>query len=101
MSRRSVLSPAPLGPTTATASPEATRRFTSHSAVKWPYPVVTVFRSSMSAQDDLLAEGGLAHLRIIGGLQRSAFSDLLAVIEHHHPVDDAHQSGHDVLDPDD
>ena len=32
----SVVLPAPLGPTTATASPASTRRLTSHSAVKAP-----------------------------------------------------------------
>ena len=36
ITRRSVVLPAPLGPTTATASPGATRRLTSQSAVKWP-----------------------------------------------------------------
>ena len=36
ITRKSVVLPAPLGPTTATASPRSTRRATSHSAVKAP-----------------------------------------------------------------
>ncbi len=36
-----------------------------------------------------------------GNRARQPFRDLLAVVEHHHAVDDAHQHAHDVLDPDD
>ena len=36
MTRISVVLPAPLGPTTATASPAGDGRSTSHSAVNWP-----------------------------------------------------------------
>ena len=47
------------------------------------------------------AEIDLDDARIAGNRARQAFRDLLAVIEHHDAVDDAHQHAHDVLDPDD
>ena len=47
------------------------------------------------------AEIDLDHARIAGDLRRQPFGNLLAVIEHHHAIDHAHQHAHDVLDPDD
>ncbi len=48
-----VVLPAPLGPTTATASPASTRNYTSHNAVKCPYPAVTFLSSSTGAPESL------------------------------------------------
>src|SRR5262245_22681949 len=126
ITRISVVLPAPLGPTTATASPAATRRSTSQSAVNWPYPAVMPASSSIgsaaaggvaltparggatvrplpggSREHDLLAEVGLDDPRVLGHLARRPLGDLLAVVEHHHAVDHAHERGHDVLDPHD
>src|SRR5437867_6808116 len=118
--RISVVLPAPLGPMTPTASPRRTSSDTSNSAWKLPYPARTDFSSSMGGADVtrcpragasslrerrhrrvLGSEISLDDTRIARDLRRKALGDLLAVIEHHHAVDDAHQDPHDVLDPDD
>src|SRR5262249_46206053 len=48
-----------------------------------------------------LAQIHLDHPRILCDGRGRAFADLLAVVEHDHPIDDAHQHAHDVLYPDD
>src|SRR5262245_27504795 len=107
MTRMSVVFPAPFGPTTATASPASTRSDTSHNAVNCPYPAVTAVSWSTrtalggSREDDLLAEVRLDDAWVVGDVERSAVGDLLPVVEHDHPIDDAHERGHDVLDPHD
>src|SRR5256712_3409200 len=121
--RISVVFPAPLGPMTPTASPSRTSSDTSNSAWKLPYPARIDFSSSMGAADvtrrsrsgargtrarrhrghgrGLGPEIDLDDTRIARDLSRKALGDLLAMIEHHHAVYDAHQDPHDVLDPDD
>ena len=120
MTRISVVLPAPLGPMTPTASPWRTSSDTSKSA--WKVAVAGADRlrarawaRSLLSERPPVRRGGrrggrtrgvgaeidLDHARIAGDVGREALGDLLAVIEHHDPVDHPHQHAHDVLDPDD
>src|SRR2546425_1283513 len=56
---------------------------------------------SASCEHDLLAEIRLDDFGILRHLERLALGDLLAVIEHDHAIDHAHECRHDVLHPDD
>src|SRR5215471_12774042 len=96
MARRVVVLPAPLAPSRATIVPSSTFSDTPCSALTEPYDAWTSVSSSsaigLSPQvrvDDRLV---LAHLA------RGALGDLLAEVQHHHPVGDAHDQVHVVLD---
>src|SRR6267154_5819132 len=52
-------------------------------------------RIGIGAEIDLDDPGIVRHLA------RQAIGNLLAVVQHHHAIDHAHQYAHDVLDPDD
>ena len=102
ITRSSVVLPAPLGPTTATASPRSTRRRTSHSAVKCA--VAGGDRGELEqAHASTIFSPRYASITRGSSATSSGptLGDLLAVIEHDHAVHDAHERGHDVLDPHD
>ena len=56
---------------------------------------------ALEVQQDLAAEVGGDHRRILLHFRRRSFGDLLAVVEHEHAVADAHHELHVVLDQQD
>ncbi len=63
------------------------------------HPRVTLFGCFLQL-NLFMAEIHFYYSRIHGHFLGQAFGDFLAVIEHNHPVDHAHQDTHDVLHPD-
>src|SRR5664279_2915526 len=75
--------------------PSATSEY-SMPAIK---PPSTVSRKNPMVQSLMRgAEIGFDHVRVVSDLVRRAVADLLAVIEHHHPVADVHHHAHVVFD---
>src|SRR5687767_11770823 len=93
-----VVLPAPLGPIRLTISPRPTVSVTPDSTCRAPYPASTAISSSIGPASGIrfpevrLDDGGVAH-HVVG----TALRDLLAVVQHHHPVREAEDGAHDVL----
>src|SRR5687768_9418911 len=96
---KSVVLPAPLGPTIATNLPASTESETSASAFSPPYD--TLSPSMRSTRHPSLAEIGLDHLCIGRYRFRAAGGEERAVVEHEQTLGEAHHGFHRVLDDDD
>src|SRR5438270_8122413 len=94
--RMSVVFPAPFEPTSATTSPCFTDSEAPKSTRASPYAACRSRTSSIVAPE---IRGD--DLRILGNRRGRALADLLAVVEHHHPIGEAHDHLEDVLDDDD
>src|SRR5215470_9774055 len=100
----SVLLPAPLAPTSATASPARTSRVTPWSATT-PVPYATwASRISSSGRPVALGAGTVAvaeirrdHALVPRDLGREPLGQLLAAVEHDHPMRERHHHFHYVL----
>src|SRR3954469_2047627 len=86
--------PAPFAPISATSSPGATSRSTPFTARMPPERTSRPLISSSMRRPEI----GLDHLRIALHFRGPTFRDLLAVVEHHHPIADIHHQAHVVLD---
>src|SRR5438552_12157268 len=96
MARKSVVFPAPFGPTIATNSPLPTCRSTPSRARSPPYDTRTV--SSCSTGRPLLAEIRFDHRRITRNGGRIADCANFAVVEDEQSVGKSHHRMHGVLD---
>src|SRR5439155_12741263 len=92
----SVVLPMPLRPSRATASPARTSSETPKRIGVAPYPAWTSWTRNTSVLR--AAEIGVDHSRIVADLLRRALGDLLAEVQHSHPVGDPHDDRHVVLD---
>src|SRR4051812_6536888 len=94
--RMSVVLPAPLEPTSATISPSFTESEAPKSTGASPYAAWRSCTSSIVGP-----EVGGDYLMVLRDGGGRALCDLLAVIEDHHAVGEAHDHLEDVLDDDD
>src|SRR5207302_5220985 len=99
IARKSVVLPAPFGPTIATNSPALTSMETSCSACSPPYD--TEMLSSRSTCSPLLAEVRFDHVRQVDHRRGTARRDRFTVVEHDEAVGEPHHGMHRVLDDDD
>src|SRR5215467_4694338 len=93
---RSVLLPEPLPPRSATTEPSLTLKETSRSTSVTSYQTLRCSTSSI----DLLSQISLDHRRIVANFLRSSLGNVLARVEHHHTIGNAHDQADDVLDHD-
>src|SRR5213079_996390 len=96
-----VVLPAPLLPRTATISPRPTSSPTPLSARILPYETSSPSTRSMPTLALARPEIRLDDPRVPLDLPRRPLGDLLAVVEHRHPVRHLHDHAHVVLDQDD
>src|ERR1700754_1835663 len=95
MARIVVDLPAPFAPINATISPSPTVRLMPCKASIRPYASVMLSSSSSIGGNPQIRGDDL---RVVPHLGRRPFGDLLAELEHHDPVGDAHDQAHVVLD---
>src|SRR5262245_25379586 len=98
MHLKSVVLPAPLGPTMDTKSPSAMAIDTPPRAVSPPYPACTF--SSVSTSAPFPAEVGLDDARLARHGIRRALRQHGPVIQHDEAVREAHHGMHCMLDDD-